>query len=72
MPETSTPDHPLLEAARYLRQEGDFNRSWIDGRRSGWTDERYIASRLAHAEMVERWAAAIEAAHTLLAPGATP
>lgn len=72
MPETTTTSHPLLEAARYLRQEGDFNRSWIDGRRNGWKDERYIASRLAHAEMVERWAAAIEAAYASLALGATP
>lgn len=51
-----------LEAASYLRDEADFNRSWTDGRRG---DERtltsqYIAHRLDIAKQREAWAHAIE------------
>ncbi len=52
-----------LEAAAYLRDEADFNRSWTDGRRGapfGATPE-YFSRRLEIAEERERWAAAIEA-----------
>jgi broad specificity phosphatase PhoE len=51
------------EAAAYLREEADFNRSWTDGRRRAHaTDEAgYVARRLELAEERDRWAAAIEA-----------
>lgn len=53
------------EAVRFLLDEADFNRSWIDGRR-GRIDPsedipRYVARRIEIAEERERWAAAIDA-----------
>lgn len=50
-----------LEAAAYLREEADFNRSWTDGRRRFSESPGYIARRLELAEQREAWAMAIEA-----------
>jgi hypothetical protein len=51
-----------MEAAAYLREEADFNRSWTDGRRNpGTRDEEYMARRIEIAVRREQWAAAIEA-----------
>lgn len=50
-----------LEAARYIREEADFNRSWVDGRRGGSYPEGYKARRLEIADQREAWASAIEA-----------
>jgi hypothetical protein len=50
------------EAASYLREEADFNRSWTDGRRGApfTALAGYIARRLEVAEEREQWAAAID------------
>lgn len=50
-------------ASGYLREEADFNRSWVDGRRShGNHLSKYsIARRIALAEQREEWAGAIDA-----------
>lgn len=50
------------EAAKYLREEADFNRSWTDGRRGApfTSTEDYIARRREIAEQRDAWAAAIE------------
>ena len=50
-----------LEAATYLREEADFNRSWTDGRVAfSKATPEYIAWRIEAAEQRERWANAIE------------
>jgi hypothetical protein len=50
------------QAAAYLRQEADFNRSWTDGRHSmAGATPAYIARCLEIAEQRETWAASIEA-----------
>ena len=43
----------LLQAIKHLREEADFNRSWMD-------DPGYIAARIGLAEKREGWADAIE------------
>lgn len=53
-----------LKVVNYLREEADFNRSWIDGRR-GVGEPRcetkgYIDRRIELAEERDRWADAIE------------
>ena len=56
----------LIEAAQaiavYFREEADFNRSWIDGRRlhSSPMPETYNARRAEIAAERERWAEAVE------------
>jgi hypothetical protein len=51
------------EAAAYLREEADFNRSWTDGRRGGcWRhNPGYVARRIELAEQAERLADAVDA-----------
>lgn len=62
----------LAEAAAYLREEADYNRSWTDGRRGGDIDwpnrEAYVSRRLALATERDRWADAIQKAIELLMP----
>lgn len=48
------------KAAAYLREEADYNRSWVDGRRGVVCDGEYAARRLALAEERDAWAKAIE------------
>jgi hypothetical protein len=64
MPRTIDPAQvtSAIEAAAYLRDEADFNRSWTDGRRSGpgTPSAGYVARRIEAAEQRDRWAAAIE------------
>lgn len=59
------PRTSALQAATYLRDEADFNRSWTDGRNgphpSHGHGHEYVARRIELAEERERWAAAIEA-----------
>lgn len=52
-------DQDVAAAVAHLREEADFARSWVDGRRPDHGEE-YKAVRLAHAEKLERWIAAIE------------
>lgn len=49
------------EAASYLMNEADFNRSWTDGRRGADRPKtaEYIARRIELAEQREAWATAI-------------
>ena len=52
-----------MEAARYLREEADFNRSWTDGRRGSPPPSPrsgYATRRIELAEERESWALAIE------------
>lgn len=58
----------MNNAAAYLRDEGDFNRSWTDGRRGTVSplNVDYTTARISHAEKVERWAASIECASARL------
>lgn len=48
------------QAAKYLRDEADYNRSWVDGRRGDVRDQRYVERRTAVANEREAWADAIE------------
>jgi hypothetical protein len=52
----------LAEAAAHLREDADFNRSWIDGRRGDRNaySETYINRRLEVAAQRDRWADAIQ------------
>lgn len=54
----------LRAAAAYLREEADFNRSWVDGRRNarGTDTDGYVARRLELAAERDAWAEAIEEA----------
>ena len=49
------------EAASYLMEEADFNRSWIDGRRGADRPKtvEYTTRRIVLAEQRETWATAI-------------
>jgi hypothetical protein len=71
--ERSTPPAGLFtslgEAAAYLRQEADFNRSWTDGRRASGLGEAYDKCRLAAAVERDRWADAIQKAIEMLIDG---
>lgn len=59
----------LAEAEKYLRDEADFNRSWVDGRRGADLPrtEEYTARRLEIAQQRDNWANAIAFAITKLA-----
>lgn len=48
------------EAIAYLREEADFNRSWIDGRRGKGVPPEYRARRREIAAERDRWADALE------------
>lgn len=48
------------QAAKYLRAEADFNRSWIDGRRRPSNNSGYDARRKELADERDAWADAIE------------
>lgn len=49
-----------LTAARYLRDEADFNRSWVDGRRPRSGNTSYDLRRKELADERDAWATAIE------------
>ena len=53
-------DQLAAQAAKYLRDEADFNRSWIDGRRGGCHAPGYIERRKELADERDAWADAIE------------
>lgn len=57
---TDTPD-PIQEAVAHFRDDADFNRSWIDGRRGAPRSAIYIERRAEVAAQRDRWADAIEA-----------
>jgi hypothetical protein len=61
----------LAEAAAHLRQDGDYQRSWIDGRRGDASaySESYNKSRQDAAAQRDRWADAIQKAIETLLDG---
>jgi len=57
---TSGDREKAREVVKYLRDEADFNRSYIDGRRPRSHHAGYDARRRELAEQREAWADAIE------------